>query len=82
MKDKGSITLTIGIIMDQPIFGETSSALANGGIKAFAIYAVTEAPRGIRINTVSPNVFDVALDGLKSYFPEFKLVPLKRIVLE
>lgn len=82
INDGGSFTLTTGVIMDCPIFEGASSALANGGVKAFAKSAAAEAPRGIRINTVSPNVFEESPDQLKAYFPGFKPVPLKRVSLE
>lgn len=81
VNDGGSFTLTTGVIMDQPIYQGASSAMANGAIKAFAKSAAAEAPRGIRINTVSPTVFQESPDELRAFFPGFEPVPLSKVAL-
>lgn len=62
VRDGGSFTLTTGIMMDDPIRQGASAALANGGVKAFVHAAAIEMPRGIRINSVSPNVLIESLE--------------------
>jgi NAD(P)-dependent dehydrogenase (short-subunit alcohol dehydrogenase family) len=52
--DGGSFTLTSGILARSPVPGSAAISLVNAGIEAFAKAAALEAPRGIRINVVSP----------------------------
>ncbi|MBP1934139.1 short chain dehydrogenase [Ammoniphilus resinae] len=79
VNDRGSFTLTTGIIMDDPIAGGVSAALANGAIKSFVEAAALEMPRGIRINNVSPNVVLESLNKYGPYFPGFEPVPASRV---
>lgn len=79
--DQGSFTLTTGIIMDSPIVGGISSAMAGGAIKAFVQSAAIEMPRGIRINHVSPNVLEESMDIYGPYFPGFEPIPARRAAL-
>src|SRR5699024_6753495 len=79
VNDDGSFTLTTGVIMDEPIYQGASSAMANGAVKAFAKSAAAEAPRGIRINTVSPTVFQESSDELRAFFPGFEPVSLDKV---
>ena len=52
--DGGSITITSGILAQQPSRGSAAISLVNAGLEGFARAAALEAPRGIRINVVSP----------------------------
>ncbi len=54
--DGGSITLTTGVLAREPIATGAAAAMANGALESFIVTAAAEAPRGIRINAVSPNV--------------------------
>jgi len=54
LNDKGSITLTSGILAHQPMVGSAVVSLVNAGLEGFACAAALEAPRGIRVNVVSP----------------------------
>ncbi|CAG7658223.1 short chain dehydrogenase [Paenibacillus allorhizosphaerae] len=81
VNDRGSFTLTSGIIMDDPIVGGTSSAMAGGALKAFVTSAAIEMPRGIRINSVSPNVVKESIKKYGPYFPGFEPVPVSRVAL-
>jgi len=81
VNDGGSFTLTTGIMMDDPIAGGASAALANGGVKAFVKAAAIEMPRGIRINSVSPNALQESWHRLSGLFEGFEPVPAKRVVL-
>lgn len=81
VNDGGSFTLTTGVIMDEPIYQGASSAMANGAVKAFAESAAAEAPRGIRINTVSPTVFKESSEELRAFFPGFKTISLSKVAL-
>ncbi|OCA54716.1 short chain dehydrogenase [Photorhabdus namnaonensis] len=81
INDGGSFTLTTGIIMDDPILQGASAAMANGSVKAFVKSAAIEMPRGIRINSVSPNVLQESLDKYSEFFPGFNAVPASRVAL-
>ena len=53
--DRGSFTLTSGILSQQPAPGSSAVSLANAGVEAFVRAAALELPRGLRINVVSPS---------------------------
>ncbi|MFS7255349.1 short chain dehydrogenase [Carnobacterium divergens] len=79
VKDKGSFTLVTGIMMDDPIYQGASAALANWGVRAFAKSAALELPRGIRINTVSPNVLKESWDKYQDFFVGFNPVSAEKV---
>ncbi|MBU5347146.1 short chain dehydrogenase [Paenibacillus lautus] len=81
VNNRGSFTLTTGIMMDDPIPQGASAAMANGGVKAFVKSASIEMPRGIRINSVSPNVLQESLGKYGEFFPGFEAVPASRVAL-
>ena len=55
LNDGGSVTLTSGVLSREPI---AAAAAANGAIESFVTTAALEAPRGIRLNVVSPDVLE------------------------
>ncbi|WP_420094243.1 short chain dehydrogenase [Paenibacillus faecalis] len=81
VNDGGSFTLTTGIMMDDPIPQGASAAMANGGVKAFVKSAAIEMPRGIRINSVSPNVLQESWETYGDFFQGFVAVPASRVAL-
>lgn len=52
--DGGSITLTSGVLAQHPEAGTAAISLVNAGLEGFGRAAALEAPRGIRVNVVSP----------------------------
>lgn len=78
VNDGGSFTLVSGILMDDPIPQGASAAMANGAIRAFVKSAAIEMPRGIRINTVSPNVLEESWNDYADYFAGFVPVPASK----
>jgi NAD(P)-dependent dehydrogenase (short-subunit alcohol dehydrogenase family) len=52
--DGGSITITAGSLGQTPMVGSGVVSLVNAGLEGFARAAALEAPRGIRVNAVSP----------------------------
>lgn len=52
--DGGSITLTSGVLAQEPMPGSSAVSLVNAGLEGFARAAALDLPRGIRINVVSP----------------------------
>lgn len=81
INEKGSFTLTSGILSDDPIPYGSSAAMVNGAINAFVISAAIEMPSHIRINAISPNVLQESMDKYASYFPGFEPVSASRVAL-
>ena len=52
--DGGSFTLTGGVLAHSPMRGSAAISLVNAGLEGFTRAAALEAPRGIRVNVVSP----------------------------
>jgi NAD(P)-dependent dehydrogenase (short-subunit alcohol dehydrogenase family) len=65
LKEGGSITLTSGVLSHKPMPGSGAVSLVNGGLEAFGRAAALEAPRGIRVNVVSPGWVRETLEHLK-----------------
>lgn len=66
--DGGSITLTSGCVGREPTAAGAAAAAANGAVENVVSTAAAEAPRGVRINAVSPNVLASA-ESLHAGFP-------------
>lgn len=81
INDKGSFTLTSGILSDDPIPYGSSAAMVNGAINAFVVSAAIEMPKNTRINAVSPTVLTESMDKYEAYFPGFESVPGSRVAL-
>jgi len=54
LADGGYFTLTSGVLAKAPMPGSGAISLVNAGLEGFARAAALEAPRGIRVNVVSP----------------------------
>jgi NAD(P)-dependent dehydrogenase (short-subunit alcohol dehydrogenase family) len=54
IKDRGSFTLTSGVLSQHPIPGSASVSMVNAGLEGFVRAAALEMERGVRINVVSP----------------------------
>ena len=63
--DRGSFTVTTGILARSPMLGSAAISLVNAGIEGFVRAAALEAPRGIRVNAVSPPWVSETLQALK-----------------
>jgi NAD(P)-dependent dehydrogenase (short-subunit alcohol dehydrogenase family) len=81
LRDGGSITLTSGVLVDQPVRYGAAASLANGAIEAFVRAAAIELPRGLRINAVSPGVLLESMSELGPFFRGFEPVPSARVAL-
>ncbi len=79
LNDGGSVTLTSGITSDFPIRFGTSATTVGGAIEFFAKSAGLEAPRGIRINVVSPTVLDESISVYGDFFPGFISISGKEV---
>lgn len=76
----GSITLSTGILADDPVDMTTSAAMVNGGIHSFVKAVALELENGIRINAVSSDLVEDAYEKYKDYFPGNTPVPMHKIV--
>ncbi len=81
LNDKGSFTLTSGILSHDPIRFGSSASMVNGALDSFTKAAAIEMPRGIRINTVSPTVITEAMGSYAEYFHGFEPVSAARAAL-
>ena len=54
INDRGSFTLTSGVIAHEPAAGGAAIGLVNAAIEGFARNAALDLPRSERINVVSP----------------------------
>lgn len=81
INDKGSFTLTSGVLAHDPICFGTSASMVNGAIESFVHAASIEMPRDLRINAVSPTVILEAMPKYAPYFRGFEPVPANRVAL-
>jgi NAD(P)-dependent dehydrogenase (short-subunit alcohol dehydrogenase family) len=54
VNDGGVIVTTSGVLAQEPMPGGSAISLVNAGLEGFTRAAALEAPRGIRVNVVSP----------------------------
>jgi len=80
MRPGGSITLSTGILADDPVTGTTSPAMVNGALHSFVRAVSLELPRALRINAVSSGLVEDSLDAYRSYFPGHNAVPMAKVV--
>jgi NAD(P)-dependent dehydrogenase (short-subunit alcohol dehydrogenase family) len=78
VNDGGSFTLTSGILADEPIRLGASATTVNMALEGFVRGAAIEMPRGIRINAVSPTVFEESMADYGPFFRGFDPVPVAR----
>jgi NAD(P)-dependent dehydrogenase (short-subunit alcohol dehydrogenase family) len=54
LPDASSVVVTSGVLAQQPMANAAAVSLVNAGLEGFVRVAALEAPRGIRVNVVSP----------------------------
>ncbi|RKS23646.1 NAD(P)-dependent dehydrogenase (short-subunit alcohol dehydrogenase family) [Pseudomonas sp. WPR_5_2] len=79
--DGASFTFTTGVLSHDPILSGASAALVNGALDSFVRAAAIELPRGMRVNSISPNVLVEAMGKYAPYFRGFKPVPAADVAL-
>ncbi len=75
----GSITLSTGILADDPVEMTTSAAMVNGAIHSF-VKAVVLDLESIRVNAVCSDLVEDSFEKYKDYFPGNTPVPMRKIV--
>jgi NAD(P)-dependent dehydrogenase (short-subunit alcohol dehydrogenase family) len=81
LNDGGSITLTSGILTDEPIRYGVNATTVNAAVEGFARAAAIELPRGIRINVVNATLLEESVDAYGPYFHGFETAPASRVAL-
>ena len=79
LNNGGSITLSTGILADDPVDMTTSAAMVNGAIHSF-IKAVVLELDSIRVNVVCSDLVEDSYEKYKDYFPGNTPVPMNKIV--
>lgn len=76
----GSITLTTGILADEPVEMTTSAAMVNGAVQSFVKAVALELTGGLRVNVVSADLVEDAYEKYKDYFPGTTPVSMRKVV--
>jgi NAD(P)-dependent dehydrogenase (short-subunit alcohol dehydrogenase family) len=80
LNSNGSITLSTGILADDPVDMTTSAAMVNGAINSFTKAVAVELEDGKRINVVCSDLVEDSFEKYKDYFPGNTPVPMNKIV--
>lgn len=81
LNDGGSITLTSGVVSEDPIVYGANVSTVNAAIDGFVRGAAIELERGTRINSVSPTVLQESWAGYGPYFAGFDPAPGAKVAL-
>ena len=75
----GSVTLTTGILADDPVVKTASAAMVNGGVHSFVQAAALELDT-IRVNVVSSGAVMDSWNKYESYFPGHPPIPMDKMM--
>ncbi|MFK4443320.1 NAD(P)-dependent dehydrogenase (short-subunit alcohol dehydrogenase family) [Caballeronia udeis] len=81
LNDGGSITLTSGIVAEEPIRQGSNATTVNAAVEGFVRAAAIELARGLRINAVSPTLVTESASVYGPFFPGFESVPVAKVAL-
>lgn len=80
LKSRGSITLSTGILADDPVVKTTSAAMVNGAIHSFVKAVALEIENELRVNVVSLGVVEDAYEKYKGFFPGHNPIPMSKVI--
>lgn len=80
LNPNGSITLSTGILADDPVIKTASASMVNGAIHSFVQATVLEIENGIRLNAVSSGMVEDAYEKYKDYFPGHNPIPMNKVI--
>jgi NAD(P)-dependent dehydrogenase (short-subunit alcohol dehydrogenase family) len=80
LNPNGSVTLTTGILADDPVAKTTSAAMVNGGVHSFVKAVALEIDNGIRVNVVSSGMVEDAYEKYKDLFPGHNPISMEKVV--
>ncbi len=78
LNPNASITLSTGILADQPVPMTASAAMVNGAIHSFVLAASLEL-KDIRLNVVSAGLVEDSEEKYRDYFPGHTVVKMPRV---
>ncbi len=81
IRERGSFTLTSGILGRSPVRASCAAATVNGALESFVKAAAIELPKQIRINVICPTIIQESMDKYGAYFRGFDPVPLAKVAL-
>ena len=80
INEGGSITLTSGILADDPVPMTTSAAMVNGALHSFVKAVVLDLTERIRVNVVASGLVEDALEKYKEFFPGHQPIPMDKML--
>ena len=80
LSENGSITLTSGIIGDEPLLAGACAAAANGALNLCVSTLAAEYAGRFRINIVSPSIIENSVEHYGMIFDGFEPTSEKRII--
>lgn len=80
VNEGGSITLTTGILADDPVTMTTSAAMVNGALHSFVKAVVLDLEERIRVNVVASGLVEDAVDKYRDYFPGHHPIPMDKML--
>ncbi len=80
LEPDGSITLTTGILADDPVPMTTSAAMVNGAIHSFVKALALELENTHRVNVVSSGLVEDAVEKYTDYFPGHHPIPMEKML--
>jgi len=75
----GSVTLTTGILADDPVVKTASAAMVNGGVHSFVQAAALEM-NNVRVNVVSSGAVMDSWNKYESYFPGHPPIAMNKMM--
>ncbi|NAS11100.1 short chain dehydrogenase [Poritiphilus flavus] len=80
LEPSGSITLTTGILADDPVPMTTSAAMVNGALHSFVKALALELENKHRVNVVSSGLVEDAVEKYADYFPGHHPIPMEKML--
>ncbi|PWT95078.1 MAG: short chain dehydrogenase [Bacteroidetes bacterium] len=80
INEKGSFTLTSGILADDPVKDSVGLSMVNGALNSFVKAASLQMPKSLRINIVSSGVVEDSAEKYARSFPGHNPQPMSKVV--
>jgi len=80
VNEGGSITLSSGILADEPVDKTSSPAMVNGAIHSFVTAVSLELACQPRVNVVSCGLVEDAAEKYAGFFPGHNPIPMDKVV--
>lgn len=80
LSEGGSITLTSGILAEEPLVGASCAAAANMALHGFTMAIAAEQLGKVRINCISPSVVEESVEKYGAFFDGFPVTKMPDLV--